>query len=146
MVSRRSVVPIRYTYTTTITIGNDAKFLEEYTLVAEVSEMEGMEPQILAEAKQCLDWLQWDNGIKEELEMLRLAGTWKLVDHPRGDQNIVGSKWVFRAKTQLETSSGTRPNSLHKASCRSLESTPLIPMPLLLILHLSELSYPWPPS
>jgi hypothetical protein len=76
----------------------DAEFIEEYALVAEVSEMEGMEPQSLAEAKRRPDWLQWERGIKEELETLRLAGTWKLVDHPGGDQNIVGSKWVFRAK------------------------------------------------
>jgi hypothetical protein len=76
----------------------DVKFLEEYVLVAEVSEMEGMEPQSLVEAKWCPDWLQWEKGIKEELEMLRLARTWELVDHPWGDQNIVASKWVFWAK------------------------------------------------
>jgi hypothetical protein len=80
-----------------IMVLEDAKFLEEYVLVAEVSEMEGMELQSLAEAKWHPDWLQWERGI-EELETLRLAGTWKLVDHPGGDQNIVGSKWVFRAK------------------------------------------------
>jgi hypothetical protein len=32
------------------------------------------------------------------LETLRIAGTWELVEHPGGDQNVVGSKWVFRAK------------------------------------------------
>jgi hypothetical protein len=75
-----------------IMVLEDAEFLEEYVLVAEVREMEGMEPQSLAEVKRRPDWLQWERGIKEELETLRLAGTWKLVDHPRGDQNIIGSK------------------------------------------------------
>jgi hypothetical protein len=42
--------------------------------------------------------LQWKKGIEEELETLRLARTWELVDYPGGDQNIVGSKWVFQAK------------------------------------------------
>ena len=40
----------------------------------------------------------WEKGIQEELEMLRLAGTWELVDHLGGNQVIVGSKWVFCAK------------------------------------------------
>jgi hypothetical protein len=35
---------------------------------------------------------------KGELETLRLARTWELVDHPRGDPNIIESKWVFWAK------------------------------------------------
>jgi hypothetical protein len=60
-----------------IMVLEDTEFLEEYVLVAEVSEMKGMEPQSLAEVKRCLDWLQWERGIKEELETLRLAGTWK---------------------------------------------------------------------
>jgi hypothetical protein len=35
----------------------DTEFLEDYVLVAEVSEMEGMEPQSLAEVKWHPDWL-----------------------------------------------------------------------------------------
>ena len=33
----------------------------------------------------------------EELDLLRKAGTWEVVDAPL-DANIVGSKWVFCTK------------------------------------------------
>ena len=39
----------------------------------------------------------WEKAIEEELSTLKDAGTWELVDAPEG-VNIVGSKWVFRAK------------------------------------------------
>ena len=51
----------------------------------------------LAEAKRRPDWLQWEQGIREELATLDKASTWELVDPPAG-VNIVGSKWVFRTK------------------------------------------------
>ena len=61
------------------------------------AESEALEQSSLAEARRRPDWLQWEAGIKEELATLQAAGTWELVDIPRG-ANIVGSKWVFRAK------------------------------------------------
>jgi len=61
------------------------------------AESEALEPSSFAEARQRLDWLQWEAGIKEELATLQAAGTWELVNVPHG-ANIVGSKWVFRAK------------------------------------------------
>jgi len=61
------------------------------------AESEALEPSSLAKARHCPDWLQWEAGIKEELAMLQAAGTWELVDVPRG-ANVVGSKWVFCAK------------------------------------------------
>ena len=37
------------------------------------------------------------NAMKEEITMLEAAGTWELVDAP-AEANIVGSKWVYKAK------------------------------------------------
>jgi len=74
-----------------------ADFLEEYAMAAEISEAEALEPRMLAEAKSCPDWLLWEKVIVEELELLRKAGTWEVVD-ALPDANIVGLKWVFRAK------------------------------------------------
>ena len=74
-----------------------ADFLEEYAMAAEISEAEALEPRTLAEAKSRPDWPLWEKAIAEELELLRKAGTWEVVDAPL-NANIVGSKWVFRAK------------------------------------------------
>ena len=71
--------------------------LVEYALVAEMSEVEGLEPQSLAEAKRGRDWPFWEKAIFEELKTLEEAGTWELVDLPAG-ANLVGSKWVFQVK------------------------------------------------
>ena len=70
---------------------------EEYALAAETSSAEALEPRSLAEAQKRPDWPLWEKAIEEELATLRAAGTWEVVDAPRG-VNIVGSKWVFRAK------------------------------------------------
>lgn len=66
--------------------------LNEFT-----SDAEALEPTTLTEARRRPDWPQWESGIREELATLQTAGTWRLVDPPPG-ANIVGSKWVFRAK------------------------------------------------
>jgi hypothetical protein len=66
-------------------------------LLADVRDSEGLEPLTLAEAKQRSDWLLWEQAIKEELEMLKTTGTWELTERPP-NVNVVGSKWVFRAK------------------------------------------------
>jgi len=75
----------------------DVEFKDKLALAAKISNAEALEPQNLAEAKSHLDWLLWEKAIEEELEMLKEAGTWELVDAPKG-VNVVGSKWVFRAK------------------------------------------------
>ncbi|KIO08044.1 hypothetical protein M404DRAFT_78898, partial [Pisolithus tinctorius Marx 270] len=62
-----------------------------------IAETEALEPSSLAEARRHPDWPRWEEGIREELDTLKEAGTWELVDLPSG-ANIVGSKWVFRAK------------------------------------------------
>jgi hypothetical protein len=73
----------------------------EYALASEVSETEAIEPCFLAEAMQWLDWLLWGKAIFEELETLCCVGTWELVDTPE-NANVIGSKWVFQAKKDVE--------------------------------------------
>ena len=77
--------------------GLAADFVDEYCMIAEMRESEALEPRDLKEARSGPDWLLWEKAIKEELAVLKEAGTWELVDAPLG-ANIVGSKWVFRAK------------------------------------------------
>ena len=62
--------------------------------MAETSNSEALEPDMLAEAKRQSDWLLWETAIGEELDMLEAAGTWRLEEAPPG-ANIIGSKWVF---------------------------------------------------
>jgi hypothetical protein len=70
---------------------------DEYAFAAEVSIAEALEPKNLSEAKKRPDWPLWEKAIEEELETLKAAGTWEVVDAPK-DVNVVGLKWVFRAK------------------------------------------------
>jgi len=71
--------------------------LTEHNLATAVSEAEVLEPRTLNEAKQRPDWPLWEKAINEELATLHTAGTWVLKEAPPG-VNIVGSKWVFKAK------------------------------------------------
>src|ERR1700678_1302435 len=73
------------------------KCADEYAFVAETSNAEALEPRSLKEAQSRPDWPLWEKAIEEELATLKAAGTWEVVDAPEG-VNIVGSKWVFRAK------------------------------------------------
>lgn len=73
---------------------------DEYAFAVEIVAAEALEPQNLAEAKGSPDWLLWEKGIEEELKLLHNAGTWELVQIPK-DTNIVGSKWVFKAKKDV---------------------------------------------
>ncbi len=74
-----------------------ADFADEYAMATEISEVEALEPQNLREAKSRPDWPLWEKAIEEELRMLQETETWTLVEPPEG-ANVVGSKWVFRAK------------------------------------------------
>jgi hypothetical protein len=69
----------------------------EHVLLAETSDAEALEPRTLAEAKRHPDWLWWEKAIGEELATLEAAGTWVLEEPPPG-VNIIGFKWVFKAK------------------------------------------------
>ena len=74
-----------------------ADFIDKYAMLAEMSDKEAFEPRSLTEAKCCPDWPLWEKAIEEELETLRIAGTWELTQAPP-EANIVRSKWVFWAK------------------------------------------------
>jgi hypothetical protein len=69
----------------------------EHMLMTEVADAEALEPHMLSEAKDRPDWSLWEKAIKEELAILKAASTWKLEEAPPG-ANIIGSKWVFKAK------------------------------------------------
>jgi transposase InsO family protein len=69
----------------------------EHTFMADTADAEALEPRTLAEAKRRPDWLWWEKAILEELATLEAAGTWVLEEAPPG-ANIIGSKWVFKAK------------------------------------------------
>jgi hypothetical protein len=69
----------------------------EEALLAETSDVEALEPRMLAEAKHRPDWPLWEKAIQEELATLKKASTWKL-EAPPPEANVIGSKWVFKAK------------------------------------------------
>ena len=69
----------------------------EHTFLAETADSEALEPCTLTEAKRRPNWLQWEKAIEEELATLEAAGTWVLEEPPPG-ANVIGSKWVFKAK------------------------------------------------
>ena len=74
---------------------------EEMAMLTETAEAEALEPASLAEAKRRPDWPNWEQALAEELTTLHEAGTWEIVEPPPG-VNIVGSKWVFKAKKDAE--------------------------------------------
>jgi hypothetical protein len=83
-------------------VDGDPTLLEEFeglvnVFMAETADLEALEPRTIAEAKHRSDWPEWEKAILEELETLRAAGTWILEEAPPG-ANIIGSKWVFKAK------------------------------------------------
>jgi hypothetical protein len=69
----------------------------EVALAAETMDSEALEPRNLVEAKRRPDWPLWEQAIREELDTLHAAGTWTLEHTPPG-ANVIGSKWVFKAK------------------------------------------------
>lgn len=69
----------------------------EHALAAKTADSEALEPCSLAEAKHRPDWTQWERAINEELTTLKAAGTWRLEQVPP-TMNVIGSKWVFKAK------------------------------------------------
>ena len=69
----------------------------EVALVVDTADSEALEPRNLAEAKWCPNWPLWEQAIREELNTLRTASTWRLKQAPPG-VNVIGFKWVFKAK------------------------------------------------
>ncbi len=69
----------------------------EVALAAETADSEALEPRNLAEAKRRPNWPLWEQAIHEELATLHTASTWRL-EHAPPRANVIGSKWVFKAK------------------------------------------------
>jgi len=72
----------------------------EFIFVAETADTEALEPCMLAEVKCHPDWPHWEKAIKEELAMLKAAGTWRLEEAPTR-ANVIGSKWVLKVKKDV---------------------------------------------
>ena len=66
-------------------------------MASAVSEIKAIDPQSLEEAMRRPDWTKWQVAIQDELNALKKAGTWGVVERPKG-RNIVKNKWVFRIK------------------------------------------------
>ena len=66
----------------------------ESVMAAVITEAKALDP---VEARRRMDWLKWDLVIKVELEALKKAGTWGIIERLRG-RNIVACKWVLHIK------------------------------------------------
>lgn len=64
-------------------------------------EMDEIEPSY-EEARMRSDWLEWRKAIDVELDNLKSAGTWDVVERP-ANVNVVDSKWVFRLKKDAKS-------------------------------------------
>ena len=69
----------------------------EFAMAAVIAEAEALDPATLEEARRRKDWSKWDLAIKAELEALKKAGTWGVIERPRG-RNVVACKWVLHIK------------------------------------------------
>ena len=69
----------------------------EFTMATGIAEAKALDPATLEEARRRMDWPKWDLAIKAELEALKKAGTWGVVERLRG-RNIVVCKWVLHIK------------------------------------------------
>jgi hypothetical protein len=88
----------------TITEQGTDDFHEEYELADAIEEAKGVTPQSVTEARRLPEREQWDTAMKKELETLKKMGTWVKIrkqDVPKGT-TIIGSKWVYRIKTDAE--------------------------------------------
>ena len=74
---------------------DDSKELATMVAVA-IAEMDEIEPSY-EKADMRSNWPEWKKVIDVELENLKMAGTWEVVERP-SSVNIVDSKWVFQLK------------------------------------------------
>lgn len=65
---------------------------------ATVSSTDSNEPKMVKEALASRDKAKWMTAMEREMESLRTNDVWDLVELPR-HQKAVGSKWVFKLKT-----------------------------------------------
>jgi hypothetical protein len=80
-----------------VLVAEELEWEEVWAFVSETSEMEVLEPVMLKQVMNRLDWELWKKVMEEELAMLGDARMWELIDLPFGI-NIVGCKWVFKVK------------------------------------------------
>ncbi|CAL2239154.1 unnamed protein product [Prunus armeniaca] len=59
-----------------------------------------MEPEKFDEASKDESWMK---AMEDELSMIKKNATWELVDRPT-DKPIIGVKWVFKTKLNLDGS------------------------------------------
>ena len=71
-----------------------------YMVAIAIQEVQG-NPKTLREACSCSDWPQWQEAMDCKMAILEGAKTWEVVSRPLG-RNIVGSKWVFCIKRNVE--------------------------------------------
>ena len=70
---------------------------------ASVTNAELTEPRTVKDALNSPDQAKWMKAMEKEIESLRESDVWELVDLPKG-RKAVGSKWVFKVKTDAEGS------------------------------------------
>ena len=70
---------------------------------ATVTNAELTEPTTVKDALSSPDKAKWMSAMEKEIESLRKTDVWELVDLPNG-RKAVGSKWVFKIKTDAEGS------------------------------------------
>ena len=84
--------------------GMDEEIVEvssmEFTMAAVIDEAQALDPATLKEVRRRMDWLKWDLVTKVELEALKKAGTWGVVERLKG-RNTVVCKWVLHIKKDL---------------------------------------------
>jgi hypothetical protein len=75
----------------------EARERAEYAFLGEsVLEAAGT-PRTYSEALKSSEQLEWNEAMKEEIEMLKEKGTYMLVELPR-DREAIGSKWTYVKK------------------------------------------------
>ena len=84
-------------------LGDGAALAAVATAVDEVNpfELPGGEPTSYRAALRSPRAEEWQAAINAELDVLRRMGTWDVVDRPTS-ANVVGCKWVFRAKRNAQ--------------------------------------------
>ena len=66
-----------------------ANFCEHYSFISSIEPLK---------VEQALEDPDWVNAMHEELHNFERNEVWTLVEKPKDEQNIIGTKWVFRNK------------------------------------------------
>lgn len=74
---------------------------EVFAMMAGVVEIESSDPTMVKEACKRTDWPKWEEAINKELTALEDACTGSVVEQ-LANVNVVGYKWVFRIKRNVD--------------------------------------------